>query len=427
MSKLTLILLCIFVGMLPFEAMLWFNEADVPSVSKFVGILLVVSAIVAFLAGHPFRFPTLPVIMRILIFALCAISYTWSIDSELTLGYVQRLFQLLVFFLLIWEFAVTYDDQLWVFRSFLAGMVVPTVMALRAFRSASAGVLESGERFTGGGHDLNYLAYMYSVAILLAIYMSRNQRPLDRGLRWVYWGFAGWCVVQALLTGSRGGLLSLLATAIFAAFMLGLKLRSVVQKMAFKTMLKSLMWFFLLIGTAAPVAWFVVPQELLNRLTLKGGSGTSIEDDPRLRIWRRGMEGFWKSPIVGVGTAGFFIVAADDDGTRRAPHNTFISVLVELGVIGLALYLFFLVLLFRAAWRLPDRERLLWIGILSITVLNAMTCGSQGDKFTWFLYAMVLAQAAALGRLASRRRAGPLSRGVVPPFSGPLRPGLPRS
>jgi O-antigen ligase len=163
-------------------------------------------------------------------------------------------------------------------------------------------------------------------------------------------------------------------------------------------------------------------------LTLKGGGGTSIEDDPRMKIWSRGMDAFWKSPLVGVGSGGFFTAAEDERGLKRAPHNTFVSVIVELGVVGLVLYLVFLLLLFRAAWRLPHRERLLWIGILTITVVNAMTCGSQGDKFTWFLYAMASAQEAALGPLANKRRAKPvLPGGAMPQVIGPLRRGLRRS
>jgi O-antigen ligase len=300
-------------------------------------------------------------------------------------------------------------------------MVVPTFMALRAFQTASAGELESGERFTGGGHDLNYLAYMFSVAIMFSIYLATNKRPFDRRLRWLYWGFAAWCALQALLTGSRGGLLSLIVTVVFGALLGGIQVRKVMSKMVMRVAIR----LVLVAVVGGFTAKAVLPAELFNRLTMKGGGGTSIEDDPRMRIWRKGMEGYWKSPIIGQGTASFFVVAADEDGSRRAPHNTFISFLVELGAVGLALYIIFLILLFREAWKLPHRERLMWIGILSITVLNAMTCGSQGDKFTWFLYAMVLAQVAALGPLAKKQRTRPLPRGVAPPYT--LRPGLPRS
>ena len=124
------------------------------------------------------------------------VSLSWSATPDDSADYLKRLAQLLVFFLLIWEFAVTYDDQLWIFRSFLLGMAVPALMALLGISVSMALDIESGERFSGGGQDLNYLAYMLNVAILVAIYLAGSSRPLDRFLRWWYWGFAAWWALQ---------------------------------------------------------------------------------------------------------------------------------------------------------------------------------------------------------------------------------------
>ena len=49
---------------------------------------------------------------------------------------------------------------------------------------------EDGARYTGGGSDMNYLAYMCSAAILIAVYLATNPLPLDRFCRWFYWGMA---------------------------------------------------------------------------------------------------------------------------------------------------------------------------------------------------------------------------------------------
>jgi O-antigen ligase len=414
LSKVTLFLLCLFIAMMPFEAIIWFEEA--PSGAKLLGVVVAATAMVAFLAGQPVRMPSRPLVMRILITLMCVMSFAWSINQEDTLVGISRLAQLLIFVLLIWEFAVTYEEQLWIMRAFLIGMFVPMAMALVAFRGASRFEIESGERFTGGGHDLNYLAYMCSVSVLFCAYLATGRRPIDRMLRWCYWGFAIWIALQAILTGSRGGLLSLLLAGLVAMLLARVSRRRIVE-------------VFQILGLVALVyvlAKLVVPSELLSRAALGGAGGTSLEDDPRMRIWRAGLIGFWRCPLVGVGFDGFFTVTEQVTGERRAPHNTFISVLVELGVVGLVLYVAYVVMLFRSAWRLPRREKLLWIGILLISVLNAVTCGSQRDKFTWLLYAMVLVQEAALAP-AGKRRGKPLPRGAAAPVAPPLRPGLRRS
>ena len=404
MGKVALFFLCAFAGFMPFESMVWFE--DMPSGAKILGAVLVGSGLVAVLAGHRVRMLSPPMVMRVVITLLSALSFFWSINQEDTLTGIWRLAQMLIFVLLIWEFAVAYTDHLWIFRAFLIGMVVPMAMALVAFRSASRLEIEGGERFTGGGHDLNYLAYMCSVAVMFCIYLATNAHPLDRFLRWYYWGFAVWVALQAVLTGSRGGMLSLVIAGVFSMLVAGVGRRRVV---AVVQVLAALAVIYILVK-------LFVPAELLSRVTLSGGEGTSLEDDPRIKIWRAGLTGFTKSPIIGVGLEGFLTITEQVTDKRSAPHNTFISVLVEMGIVGLLLYLAYVALLFRSAWRLPRREKWLWTGMLWIALLNSMTCGSQRDRFTWFVYAMVMVQEAALALPPGKRRR--LARGGLPPPRG---------
>lgn len=216
MAKLTLLLLYMFVVIMPIESALYFENAF--SFAKILGVLLLGSAFVAFLSGHPVRSLSPPVAMRVAIFILCCLSCIWSFDQSLTCDNVPRLAQILIFALLIWEFAVTYKDHLWLFRSFLAGMVVLMTMSLLAHRGAQMDP-DVAERVIGAGQDANYAAYMCSVSILVAIYLAASTAPLDRNLRWCYWGFVVWCALQSILTGSRGGFVCLLAAGLFAFFL----------------------------------------------------------------------------------------------------------------------------------------------------------------------------------------------------------------
>ncbi len=384
---------------------------------KILGACVAASGLVAFLAGHRVRMLSRPMVMRVAITLLSACPSGGRSIKKYTLSGILRLAQLLIFVLLIWEFAVSPRDHLWVVRAFLIGMIVPMAMALIAYRGASRMEIESGERFTGGGHDLNYLAYMCSVAVMFCVYLATNAHPLDRFLRWCYWGFAIWVALQGLLTGSRGGYLSLLVAGLFSLVMAGVSRRR----------LLTIVQIVGVAGVILVLGDLLVPSELRSRLTLGGGESTSLADDPRIRIWTAGLTGFTHSPIIGVGFDGFLAITEQVIEVRRAPHNTFIAMLVELGIVGIVLYLIYLTMLFRLAWRLPRREKWLWTGILLISVLNAMTCGSTRDKFTWFIYTLVMVQAARLPNLhscavASRFRAAslcPSSRRCVPICESP--------
>ena len=190
---------------MPFEMMAYFE--DLPSGAKLVGMLVVGSAILAFLTGHRVRMLSLPMVMRVVLVLFSAMSLAWSLAREDTLSNMPRIAQLLIFVLLIWEFAVTYKDQVWILRSLLVGMLVPLSMAFAAFSRSLAHSRPKAESVSrGGGHDLNYLAYMCSVSILIAVYLATNSLPLDRYCRWFYWGMAVLCALEPFSPVPAAGL-----------------------------------------------------------------------------------------------------------------------------------------------------------------------------------------------------------------------------
>ena len=72
------------------------------------------------------------------------------------------------------------------------------------------------------------------------------------------------------------------------------------------------------------------------------------------------------------------------------------------------------VMSFRAAWRSPRREKLLWTGVMVVWFLSANTAGSHIDKFSWFLHVMVLVQAAAFASSDLARKPFPSARSAMP-------------
>ena len=85
---------------------------------------------------------------------------------------IFRMGLLAIFVLILWEFAPKLSDHVWLLRSMLAGMLVPLAMGIVQARGALRFVAEEGLRYGGGGQDLNYLAFMYSVSIVVAVYLA---------------------------------------------------------------------------------------------------------------------------------------------------------------------------------------------------------------------------------------------------------------
>ena len=82
----------------------------------------------------------------------------------------------------------------------------------------------------------------------------------------------------------------------------------------------------------------------------------TTNSDSRSAIWERGITAAVRRP-VGYGVDTFQMVDVRMGGKFRAPHNTYLEVLVELGFLGLLLFIRMYVLSWRALQRV--RKRLL--------------------------------------------------------------------
>jgi O-antigen ligase len=136
-----------------------------------------------------------------------------------------------------------------------------------------------------------------------------------------------------------------------------------------------------------------VPNEL-ERGTLTG----------RTLIWSAGWELFREHPLLGVGANAFRLTVSrvlaepirlDDPSPAPPAHNTFLSVLVEQGIVGLALFLALIVSLVVSLWAAPLLSRQLWLVCLAVWAIGVSDLTWEMRKPTWFFFGLLVAHAAA--------------------------------
>ena len=416
MSKVTFFLLCCFVAFLPSEMMAYFGESAT-SGSKLVGAVVTGAALFAFLAGQPIRIPSLALAMRLVLVLWAITTLVWSLDNVVTMETIQRHSLLFVFALLIWEFSTTYERQAWLLRSLLAGMLVPLFMQFFAFNTGSRALdTPDAMRYTGGGQDANYLSCMYSATIVFAAYLTSSPLKIDKSCRWLYWAYIVVVTLGIGLTGSRGGILCAGFAVLFGGLAAGFSLRQVVR----------LLSYIGVIGFAGVAFFYIIPTALRSRLSEFGSNTDTLA--LRMGYWTRGLNAsFNYSPLGGVGAGAYGPATTMLSGIKTGQaHNIALSVLVELGVVGLVLFLAYMTLLYRSAWRMPFRERMLCVGVLTVWFVGAMSSGSQIDKFGWFIQAMIMCHAALFANWRPGKQRQPMPRAAIPsPMpAGALRPRL---
>jgi O-antigen ligase len=256
-----------------------------------------------------------------------AASSIWAADSSVALNSASR-FALNVVFLFIVYGAVRERKHVeWLVWAFVSGAV--------AISLYGASGLTAGHIVTGVTGDPNYFAsILVSALALTAFGLAAESEPRKRLLL----GVAATCIGIALfLTGSRGGLVSL-AVLLVAAMVFGGPARKTIATAAA---------VLLVVGTGYYV--FFAPPDLVGHVTnFTAGGGAGRAD-----LWKVAATAAGRQPLLGVGAANFQVVeSAYAAGTINLPqvqqivdtpnvvHNTYLSVLTELGIPGLVAFVF---------------------------------------------------------------------------------------
>jgi O-antigen ligase len=140
-----------------------------------------------------------------------------------------------------------------------------------------------------------------------------------------------------------------------------------------------------------------VPEKIVQRLAT---TSTEVEDlslGGRFRLWKAGLRAFAESPIIGYGTGGFVRAITPQLGTgSQVAHNSFISVLVEEGLIGLILYLLMFLAAYRAVRRFPLLERRFGLVLMGTLVVAMSPLTWEDRKSVWVCLAILVGLSQAL-------------------------------
>jgi O-antigen ligase len=178
----------------------------------------------------------------------------------------------------------------------------------------------------------NELAGLLLALLPLLIALLRSTR--NALARVLLVGCGSLSLIAISLTGSRIAMIGLIAIAIYYTFQSRHKLLTCIACLA--------------IGF---LVWFNLPHVYKQRyLTVEHyaqGGQLDASNEFRLEVWRAGEKIFLQRPILGVGAGQFptaygLIYLGERHGAWMNPHNLLIQVACELGLVGLAAFVYFL-------------------------------------------------------------------------------------
>ncbi|HHS83618.1 MAG TPA: O-antigen ligase domain-containing protein [Gammaproteobacteria bacterium] len=389
MDKLATLSIWVLIFTIPWQDMLMLP--GIGTVSRFVGILVIAISAFATLYVQYARVHLLNLAMFVF-WAWGTTTYLWSVDPEGTQIAIVSYFQIMVMMWLIFQWTTRPED----ISRFLSAYVLGCYVSVGATLFAYIYNVESAyHRFAAAGFDPNDLAVIMSLGIPMAGYLAVVGRS-DR-LVWLYRAYPLLALVVVFLTGSRTGFL---VAILGCSYMLWTyRDLSLQNKIIFPV--SGLIALLLLLP--------YIPVESLERIHTIGSSVSSGDLNYRTRIWAGAMEALGDasygglSILWGVGWDGFPTVITPYLGVPFVSHNAYLSILIEVGLVGFVLFMLIIAMVLRYVLQMPGRERGLWLVLLSMWAIAAMVLNWEFRKETWFLFALAVAHANAVtkGRTAT--------------------------
>jgi O-antigen ligase len=313
---------------------------NVISVGKLGGALLALGwlAVLAtrrdaegnFLAMHPWMSGVLGLFL-----GWSLLSTGWAAEPTAALATTGRLVLNAVLFLIVFTAIRTRQQAEAVAAAFVAGALAATAYGL----THPSATVEAGRLASSSGLDPNELAAVLVAGVVLGGALAAN---LGRspGLRLAALSASAFCLLGIFLTDSRGGIVALGVTLLAAIVLAGpwrIRILAATAVIAGAT--------FLYFGAvASPEARGRIESVTQGEAQLQNG---------RMTIWTVGWRMAQANPVAGVGAGNFQhaskeyllqpgVLTRTDQILLEAPkvaHNTYLSLLSELGIVGLALFL----------------------------------------------------------------------------------------
>jgi len=375
MERLAWILLAVFVFTIPWEKSVWIP--GIGTMTRLVGLCALASGIAAAVARRSIRLPNLVLIAAGLFVGWEALTYFWSIDPSASAARAFTFVQLLAMLGLVWDLCRTELAHRQLLHAYVAGAVVAAAYTMVRYALNQP---TYWRRYAAAGFDPNDLGLTLSLAIPLALYLALSSSGLTA---WFYRVAVVFIEAAILLTASRTALI--VATVAFAFVFLTWRESSRLQRICGVVLL-------ILLGAGALV---FAPRAARDRLATLPGEMSAGTLHNRTRIWKTGLKALKQHPLLGVGAGAYpeavkpWLGVPALPGHEYVAHNSFLSVLVESGLIGFGSFACLLSACALFIWSLRGPGRALWATTAGVWAIGASKLTWEHRKPTWLIIGLI--------------------------------------
>ncbi len=212
-----------------------------------------------------------------------------------------------------------------------------------------------------GGFSTHFLANASELGLGLCVtyplcyYLFRGTG--NRLLKIVCLALIGIFIVSIIFTGSRGAFIGFVATLLYILYKE-----------------KKLLIGLVILAVLSPLAVYILSDRYVERIESISDYESDESVGIRLQLWEAAVDMVADYPVFGVGTGNFANAYGSEYRAKGSaslywsPHNVFIQILTEMGLVGFTVYLIFIGSIFRINYKsrqllsnLPDQRLLLYL------------------------------------------------------------------
>jgi len=368
--------LFVFIGSLPLEALI---EDSLFTLPKILGFLALLSFFVIVIKEKRKLHFDLPFLIMFLLVIWGSLSYFWSVSPDTTLVRITTLIQLLILYFLMINQVRSIKNLDLLLKFLFFGSIIYAMFGLSDLLLIISGNQNLRLASIAGNANGYFIVSICLIPAGYWIFTTSKNKPSRLFAVLVLFIL----LITSLYTQSRGGLISL--TVFFFSIILFSK--------------NKFSWLIVIILFVIVVLQFL-PEGYLLRFE-------DIFHDLRItKLWPAGLRALQDQLLIGhgLGTNGYVItryLGVNYLNYFLSVHNAFLGIGIELGLVGLLLYLSFIIFpTFRLIKLLIksirfENQNLKRLGIVIISVLFSFLIswvkggGMEYSKFLWLIIGLI--------------------------------------
>jgi O-antigen ligase len=370
----------LYAILLPFDSISSLTgSSHVTTLTKVLGILSIMAFSVKGLFEGKFRKPDVTIMSLVLFIMFGLLSVVWAISPEIAIAHFQTAIGLLILYVICSSYMIT-EKEFNILKTFvLIGGIFAGILLVFNFATGHNYYSSTRTTIEYGGMLANpnswSISLLMPVSICVGMIITRESKTEKALFILIFLVM----LFGLIATGSRKTLL-------------GVGTILIVYNIFSKKKITS--------GIIVAAAVFVVLSCAPDYIIARFGNAFQDRGSGRLDIWYVGwkaLENYW---LCGAGLSNFplaynqySIYAPHYEGFTRGPHNTYLSILVELGIVGGTLMFFALKLHYqkiKSRFAEYGMDEIMLKATFWGMIITSFFSTNLWDKSFWFLFMMIM-------------------------------------